>query len=493
MVNEVPHIPVIRFGEDYQSLEAIDLADVRGGGAVAFVSQANAGLIRRDMLRVGRATDALRALSCDRLVEICADAGELFLHGDLPIAQDGPTQSRGDFINQLSATSGLPHALIGRNMDKIAYVMTHMRDIIAGLTRGLDLSVIDSGSGEQAGVAVSYFAVTNALGAILPSNSPGVNSLWLPAVAMKVPIVLKPGREEPWTPLRIMRALIAAGFPKEAVLYYPTGHDGSNTIIQSCGRLLLFGDEKTVSRYAGNPAVEVHGPGRSKVLVGQDQMDHWQDHLDVLVDSVVNNGGRSCINASTIVVPSHGREVAQALAERFTKIQPRGVDDPKATLAGFANAKVAQWIDESIDQHLKTRGATDITGELRSSPRRITRDGATYLLPTVIWCESSDHPLANTEFMFPFTSVVEVPADQMLQWIGPSLVVTAITEDENWIDKLLRCPLIERLNIGSMPTSHVNWEQPHEGNLFEFLYRRRAIQIAPRPVTTRPASAGALG
>jgi len=35
---------------------------------------------------------------------------------------------------------------------------------------------------------------------------------------------------------------------------------------------------------------------------------------------------------------------------------------------------------------------------------------------------------------------------------------------------------IERLNIGPYPTNRVQWEQPHEGNLFEFLYRRRALQ-----------------
>ena len=43
---------------------------------------------------------------------------------------------------------------------------------------------------------------------------------------------------------------------------------------------------------------------------------------------------------------------------------------------------------------------------------------------------------------------------------------------------LIASPLIERLNLGPLPTSHVQWDQPHEGNLFEFLYRRRAIQRA---------------
>ena len=37
----------------------------------------------------------------------------------------------------------------------------------------------------------------------------------------------------------------------------------------------------------------------------------------------------------------------------------------------------------------------------------------------------------------------------------------------------------QRLNLGRLPTAHVEWNQPHEGNLFEFLYHRRAIQYAP--------------
>ena len=35
-----------------------------------------------------------------------------------------------------------------------------------------------------------------------------------------------------------------------------------------------------------------------------------------------------------------------------------------------------------------------------------------------------------------------------------------------------------RLNIGRVPTNRISWDQPHEGNLFEFLYRRRSISVA---------------
>ena len=100
-----------------------------------------------------------------------------------------------------------------------------------------------------------------------------------------------------------------------------------------------------------------------------------------------------------------------------------------------------------------------------------------YLLPTLVTCNNFDHPLANREFLFPYASVTEVPQADMLDQIGPSLVVTAITKDPAWIEELLISPHIDRLNVGPTPTNRIQWDQPHEGNLFEFLNRRRSIGI----------------
>jgi hypothetical protein len=57
-------------------------------------------------------------------------------------------------------------------------------------------------------------------------------------------------------------------------------------------------------------------------------------------------------------------------------------------------------------------------------------------------------------------------------------VVTAITEDPAFRAALLESPLIDRLNLGRISTMQVAWDQPHEGNLFEFLYRRRALELS---------------
>lgn len=468
-----PYLPVLRRGQVYDSLDRVEIKSVRTGETVAVVGQATGGMIRRDLRRSSR--DALRALTVEHLLAICCEAGRLFMEADLPLG-DGQTQSPEQYVESLSTTSGLPHVLIRRNMAKIHQVFTEMPTILRGLTRGLDTSVLDSGFGEQAGLPVSYFAVTEALGLVLPSNSPGVNSLWMPAIPMKVPVVIKPGREEPWTPFRIIQAFIAAGCPAEAFSFYPTDHEGSAAVMESCGRALIFGDVSTVERYAGNPAVQVHGPGWSKVIIGEDEIDNWPEYVDLIVESISSNGGRSCINASAVLVPKHAEAIADAVARKLAAFEPAAVDDPNARLAGFANPTMAAHIDAAIEEGLKTLGADEVTAKYRQGPRVTERDGSTYLRPTLVRCDSLDHPLANREFLFPYASVVEVRQDEVLQKMGDSLVVTGITGDERFIDRLIGSPRIDRLNIGPIPTSAVRWDQPHEGNLFEFLYKRRAIQ-----------------
>jgi chitinase len=74
--------------------------------------------------------------------------------------------------------------------------------------------------------------------------------------------------------------------------------------------------------------------------------------------------------------------------------------------------------------------------------------------------------------------VVTVSQSSMLEKIGPSLAVTAITRDPAFIDALVESPQIDRLNIGPISTMSVSWDQPHEGNMFEFLYKRRALEVA---------------
>jgi hypothetical protein len=79
--------------------------------------------------------------------------------------------------------------------------------------------------------------------------------------------------------------------------------------------------------------------------------------------------------------------------------------------------------------------------------------------------------------MFPFVSVVECPQEKMIASIGPTLVCSAISDDAKFQHALADSTHIDRLNLGPIPTTKLNWLQPHEGNIVEFLFRARALQV----------------
>jgi hypothetical protein len=478
MNQKVPHLPCLRLGNPYISLNQSEVVDYRDGTTRATLSQVNPGVIRRDLQSISSARKKLQNFRTQELIEICHRAGDLFLNESLPLGSGKHLQSAQEYLETLSSTSGLPHVMVRRNMGKIHYALCHMETILNGLTRGLDLDVLDRGYGEQSGSPVCFHPTTQALGLVMPSNSPAVNSLWLPAIPLKIPVVMKPGKDEPWTPYRLMQAFIQAGCPAEAFGFYPTDHEGAADILRLCDRALIFGDKSTTDQYAGNQGVQVHGPGFSKVIIAEDEIENWIDYIDVLVRSISENGGRSCINASAVIVPKYAKEIADELGRRLGPVKPLPVDDPQAVLSGVANPKMAEWIDAAIEADLSEAGAYDATAPYRDGSRLVQAGGGTYLRPTIIACESMDHPLANREFLCPYASVVELPQEKMLDLIGPTLVVSAITKDQAFIKELLLDPRIERLNIGPIPTMKISWDQPHEGNLFEFLYKRRSFGMA---------------
>lgn len=470
------HIPILRRGEPYKSLDVAIAPHHQTREPFVAVSQANAGLIRRDLRDQKSACEKLATFSTAELLDICRRAADFFLNGSLPLGD--AVQSPDDYVRQVSATTGMPHNLGRRNMTKIHGALSEAGNVLDGLTRNIDWEVLDRGVGEVNGTPVSFYPRTESLGIVLPSNSPGVHSLWIPSIPLKIPLVLKPGSAEPWTPFRIIQALISAGAPREAFSFYPTDYAGAGEILSRCRRGMIFGDTASTGLWNDDPRIQVHGPGLSKIVIGDDCIDQWEKYLEVIVRSIADNGGRSCVNASGIWVTRHAEEIANAVAERLTAIVPRAADDPLAQLAPFVDANVATRISALIDQGLTEAGVRDVTVSYRTGDRLVEHDRCKYLLPTVVLCDSPEHGMANREYMFPFASVVKVDRNQIPEALGPSLVVTAITNDPELIRQLLTSSNVDRLNVGPVPTTQISWDQPHEGNLFEHLYGRRAFQRA---------------
>src|SRR5438094_507690 len=366
------HLPVLRWGQPYTSIDVDEVTHFATGEPIARVSRANGGLIQRDMRKAARAREVLREIPIAELVTRAGQAGELYMNATLPMG-DG-SQTPDELVRAQSASTGLPERMCRANMKKNAFVLAEMRAILTALTRGLAFDVLSTGHGEERGVPISYQVQSPVVGLVLPSNSPGVHTLWLPVIPLQIGLVLKPGPQKPWTPYRMAEAFGEAGIPREAISVYPGQRDVGAAVLDSCGRSLIFGGTATVDRYRGNPAVQAHGPGFSKILIGDDQVDRWEQFLDVMVDSVLLNSGRGCINCSGIWASRHTREIAEAIARRLAGVRPLPPDDPEASLAAFTVPGAADAISQAIDADLQAPGVTDVTAKHRNISR-IVKEG----------------------------------------------------------------------------------------------------------------------
>src|SRR5260370_32942163 len=132
------------------------------------------------------------------------------------------------------------------SMAKNHFVLSNMDRILDCLTRGSDLEILSRGYGvESRGVIVSYQAQSPVLGLVLPSNSPGVHTLWLPVIPMQIGLVLKPGPQEPWTPYRMAAAFYEAGVPREAIAVYPGLGDIGAEVVKQTNPCMIFGGTAT--------------------------------------------------------------------------------------------------------------------------------------------------------------------------------------------------------------------------------------------------------
>jgi hypothetical protein len=472
-MRELLHIPVLRHGRVYESLDS-EVLKSHEGDALANVSLANPGLIEWDSGLVSTSAEILRGLKTRDVLSIFDDAAKRFLQSDLPFVPGGPKQSPEDYISMVSTTTGLPEVFCRRHMQRLHEAMKHLEESLHGLSRGLGPEDLDSGIAEVGGFSMRHVHKGDCLAVVLPSNAPAVNALWFPALAFRTPIALRPGHADPWTPLRLIAALIESGMPKEAFSFYPSGHSGAHALVRSRAAAMVFGGADTIGLYAGRASVELHGTGQSKIIFGSSEPELWKDHLDLIDQSVLYNGGRSCINASTIVVTEGAADLAETLAKRWASIKPEALDSEDASLAGFVDHGLASAINVSLEEDLRVSGARDVSSEQRGGSRLIQSHGLSFLLPTVIAGGDINHPIAQKERPFPLVSIVEIPEHEIPQWLSYSLALTVIGGTPVLIDELAHSPRIANLHLGALPTTHKDWGQPHEGNLFELLMRRSA-------------------
>ena len=340
-------------------------------------------------------------------------AGELYAKAELPLG-DG-TQTPDQFARMQSATTGLPEHMCRFNMEKNDFVLgEHGQDPRLADARPRSRTSSRSGYGVEArGVPVSYQAQSPVLGhgaavefarrahAVAADHSdagrPGAQ-----ARARR-----SRGRRTAWR----RRSSRPACRSRRSPIYPGLGDVGA-AVLQHCPRSLIFGGTATVEQYKGNPRVQAHGPGFSKILLGDDKVDHWEKYLDIMVDSVFVNSGRGCINCSGIWASRHTEEDRRGHRRaRSARSQPLPPEDPKSALAAFTVPGQADGVNADIDSDLKEAGVTRHDRQVRPAAGQ----EGTLRLPA-----ADGHPLrlartpaiAKKEYMFPFVHGGEVPAGE---------------------------------------------------------------------------------
>ena len=203
---------------------------------------------------------------------------------------------------------GMPERLCRANMKKNTFVLGEMGRILTSLTRGSRPGrAVARVRAKSAACRSAFRRESPVLGLVLPSNSPGVHTLWLPVIPLQIGLVLKPGPQEPWTPYRMAEAFFQAGIPREAISIYPGAGDVGAAVLDSLRPkpdLRRHADRRPLSRQPQGPGPRSRASRRS--CSATISVDDWERYLDVMVDSVFANSGRGCINCSGIWVSRHG-------------------------------------------------------------------------------------------------------------------------------------------------------------------------------------------
>jgi hypothetical protein len=103
------------------------------------------------------------------------------------------------------------------------------------------------------------------------------------------------------------------------------------------------------------------------------------------------------------------------------------------------------------------------------------RAGQAALRPAVHLLKEPNLKQLNTELAFPCVWVSPWSQSDGLAPLRRSLILNAVTTDEQLLDDLIDQPTITNLYSGHYPTYHTAPEIPHDGFLADFLMRNKGF------------------
>lgn len=401
--------------------------------------------------------DELQRIPVAGLLDQLATAGALFLGEGSP-ARDASLDPFETYRRRVTEATGLPAGWVETSAHWLAVGLRHAAESLRAQSPTGDLDVYDDPAyTRETTVGLAFTPRVRVLGASMPANDPTVYAWPALALAMKIPVVLRPSSRDPFTAIRLARALLAAGVPPAAVHVLPGDRSVGETICREADHALAFGGAEAVAPFRDDPTVETYGPGESVAILGRDPTDR---ELDTLARGVLRAGGRACFNLTRIVATDgcDADAVAEGLAARLSNADAGPIHDESTDVSGFVNRETAVEIDGAIEEI----EGWDVTAADRSA-RLVERDGVSRLFPTVLRTDD-----LVPELPFPFVGVTERDREALPDCLDGAYLAVAIGDDE--VERrLVRSPEFRKVYAGGYPAS-VDLRETHETYLASFCY-----------------------
>jgi acyl-CoA reductase-like NAD-dependent aldehyde dehydrogenase len=402
----------------------------------------------------------LRPLQAPRRLAALAEAAEIFATSSIAgLDFDG-------YVELTCRVSGLPMTATRAGAKSVAEAVATAVDAVRpAQPAGAVWDWREARTGDGAAVWArrgEVFAVH------APGNAPGVHGLWPQALALGYRVAVRPSRREPLTAHRLILALRQAGFRPADAVYLPTDYTGADELLRAADLAMVYGGQDVVDKYANDPTVLTNGPGRTKILITADR--DWRDYLDVIVESICNLGGMACVNTTAVLYEGDPAPLAHAIGERLCSIAVLPNTDERAILptTPIANARaIAGYLAAKAAGTVAVLGADQVVADLG--------DGYAALRPAIHLLEVPDPTTLNIELPFPCAWVAPWSRADGLAPLRDSLVINAITGDDELIDDLVREVTVGNVYSGRYPTYHTSPHIPHDGFLADFLMRNKGF------------------
>ncbi|GCE15621.1 aldehyde dehydrogenase family protein [Tengunoibacter tsumagoiensis] len=452
------HIPIIRPGGIYTSRDREMLFTLQG--------EPFSELSQTPPLLLTRIINELMAAPTQPLEERIAAikrAGRIF--AEETVAGESPEE----YCRNCVQVSGLPLSIMQRSLAEMASFMQAIEsEVQAQKPHG---AIHAPKNIAEVDIAALWVPRGKTLAVVAPGNHPMTHVSWIQALAFGYHVAVRPGRREPFTPLRLIQSLLLAGLHPGHLAYLPCSHRSVESMIEAADLAIVYGNESTVERYQGQRDVLVRGPGHSKILVEQDLLPSHL--LQTLVEAIAADGGVRCTNASTLLLHERRKGIALELARRLADLPLLPTTHPHACLPVMP-VEQARKIRAFIDQ--VGADAQDLTASFTTNPPIVEfDDGTAVLRPAVLQCTSNKHPSFGAELPFPCIWVAPWHVEEGLEPLRHSLTLTLLTERETLIQEALLDQSIRRVCWGMGSSFSTIPGLPHDGYVGQFLMEVKTL------------------